>query len=119
MDIEAAKALVCERVDALAPALLAVSHDIHEHPELAFEEHHAHDVLADALDAHGLATTRHAHGVATALRRGRPGGADHRRAVRVRRPARHRPCLRPQHHRRRRARRRARGGAGRRGRGRV
>ncbi|MCB1251341.1 MAG: M20 family metallopeptidase [Acidimicrobiales bacterium] len=68
MDIEAAKALVCERVDALAPALLAVSHDIHEHPELAFEEHHAHDVLADALDAHGLATTRHAHGVATALR---------------------------------------------------
>ena len=71
MDIEAAKALVCERVDALAPALLAVSHDIHEHPELAFEEHHAHDVLAanmtrikprsaaelDAIMAHAIANT--------------------------------------------------------------
>ncbi len=54
-------------VDDLAPALIEVSHDIWEHPELCFEEHHAHDLLCDVLEKHGLSTTRHAYGLDTAF----------------------------------------------------
>jgi len=32
MDIEALKQAVCDRVDEIAPRLLATSHDIHAHP---------------------------------------------------------------------------------------
>ena len=105
------KAQVGERIDALAPVLLEVSHDIWEHPELCFEEHHAHDLLCDPLERHGLATTRHAYGLETAFEaRAGDAGTPCRGDLRVRRPAGDRPRLRPQHHRRRRARR----GAGRR-----
>ena len=54
-------------VDDRAEQLLSVSHDIWEHPELCFEEHHAHDRLCDELEAAGLATTRHAYGLDTAF----------------------------------------------------
>ena len=99
------------------PTLLVdVSHRIHEHPELGYEELFAHDLLTGVIAEEG------ARGRAPRLRRGhrlrRPGRrrrADRGRVLRVRRPARHRPRLRPQHHRRRRARRRA----GRRGAGRA
>ena len=45
-------------VDARASTLLDVSHDIHGHPELAFEEHRAHDLLTSVLEEEGLATDR-------------------------------------------------------------
>ena len=54
-------------VDGLEDVLLDVSHDIWDHPELCFEEHHAHDRLCDVLESHGLATTRHAYGLDTAF----------------------------------------------------
>ncbi|MFZ4518891.1 MAG: M20 family metallopeptidase [Microthrixaceae bacterium] len=47
--------------------LLSVSHSIWEHPELCFEEHHAHDLLVEALAGAGLAPTPHAHGLPTAF----------------------------------------------------
>ena len=47
--------------------LVGVSHDIWDDPELCFEEHHAHDLLCDVLDEHGLAPTRHAYGLDTAF----------------------------------------------------
>ena len=56
-----------ERVEALADELVAVSRDIHGHPELGFEEHHAHDLLAAALERHGLDVTRGAYGLDTAF----------------------------------------------------
>ncbi len=49
MDIEAAKTQVQEEVDRRADLLLEVSHRIHGHPELVFEERFAADVLASAL----------------------------------------------------------------------
>ncbi len=55
------------RVDELSELLLDVSHDIWDHPELCFEEHHAHDVLCDALESQGLRTTRHAYNLETAF----------------------------------------------------
>jgi amidohydrolase len=60
MDLEAAKARVQEEVDRRADLLLEVSHRIHGHPELVFEERFAADVLASALGteagAYGLDT---------------------------------------------------------------
>ncbi len=49
MELEAAKARVQEEVDRRAGLLLEVSHRIHGHPELLFEERFAADLLASAL----------------------------------------------------------------------
>jgi amidohydrolase len=56
-----------ERVDALAGELVDTSRAIHAHPELGFEEHHAHDLLTAALERHGLDVTRGAYGLDTAF----------------------------------------------------
>jgi amidohydrolase len=58
---------MCERIDALATVLIEASHDIHAHPELNFEEHHAHGLLTDLLEQQGVEVTRSAHGLATAF----------------------------------------------------
>ena len=42
MDVTDAKAIVRDEIERLTPALLDLSHSIHAHPELNFEEHHAH-----------------------------------------------------------------------------
>jgi amidohydrolase len=49
VDLEQAKARVQEEVDRRADLLLEVSHRIHGHPELVFEERFAADLLASAL----------------------------------------------------------------------
>lgn len=67
MDAEALKAEVCAAVDELADRLIALSHDLHANPELAFEEHHAHEVLTDLCAGSGLRTTRGACGLPTAF----------------------------------------------------
>jgi amidohydrolase len=67
MDLEQAKARICAEVDRRAGALLAVSHDIHDHPEENFAEHHAHDVLTRVLEEDGLRVERHAYGLDTAF----------------------------------------------------
>ena len=67
-DREDLKEQACRAVDEIAPELVAASHSIHARPELMFEEHHAHAVLAGLLEAAGLAVTRHAHGLDTSFR---------------------------------------------------
>jgi amidohydrolase len=67
MDAEAAKERVVAEVDRLADLLVHVSHQIHDHPELAYEEHFAHDLLCDTLADEGLAVERHAYGLPTAF----------------------------------------------------
>jgi amidohydrolase len=47
--------------------LLEASHAIWDRPELAFEEHHAHDLLTSVLAGEGLDTERGAFGVPTAF----------------------------------------------------
>lgn len=54
-------------VDEHAPTLLAVSHDIHAHPELAFKETRASALLADTGERFGLTVRRGAYGLATAF----------------------------------------------------
>ena len=62
-------------VDARAGVLIDISHQIHETPELCFEEHAAHDLLCDTLEAAGLDVERSAFGLDTAFvaRAGRSG----------------------------------------------
>jgi amidohydrolase len=61
------KARMVARVDALADVLVETSHDIHEHPELCFEEHHAHDLLTSRLEREGIDVTRSAFDLDTAF----------------------------------------------------
>ena len=68
---------MADEIDRRADRLLEVSHQIHQHPELNFEESFAHDLLCDVLDEEGIATTRHAFGLDTAfVGRAGSGGAD-------------------------------------------
>src|SRR3954452_4238928 len=68
MDIAEAKDRVAADVAARSADLIEVSHSIWEHPELCYEEHHAHDVLCDALESAGMAVERGAYGLDTAFR---------------------------------------------------
>jgi amidohydrolase len=56
--VDSLKRRACERIDELAPELVAVSHQIYEHPELAFEEEKAARWLSDLLQRHGFAVER-------------------------------------------------------------
>ncbi len=75
VDLAAAKSRIDAVVAEQADALLDASHRIHAHPELGFEEHHAHDVLTGLLEKAGLAVTRGAYGLPTAFE-ARAGSGD-------------------------------------------
>jgi amidohydrolase len=72
---ERAHARVREAIADLRPLLVDVSMDLHAHPELAMEEHHAADRLTAELAREGFAVERPVAGMATAFvgRRGTAG----------------------------------------------
>ncbi len=67
VDLDAVKARMADDIDRRADELVHVSHQIHAHPELNFEEHFAHDLLCDSLETAGIATERRAFGLDTAF----------------------------------------------------
>lgn len=67
MDRSALKAEVCRAVDGMRDELLAVSREIHAHPELAFEEHRASKLLVEALSRAGLEPRLGCYGLPTAF----------------------------------------------------
>ncbi|HWQ27500.1 MAG TPA: M20 family metallopeptidase [Dehalococcoidia bacterium] len=67
-DIEAAYARAREAIDAARDDLVRISRDIHGHPELAFEERHAAEVLTAFLERQGFAVERGVAGLDTAFR---------------------------------------------------
>ncbi len=67
MTLDAAKQKMASEIDARAARLLSVSHQIHETPELCFEEHAAHDLLCTVLEEEGLEVERSAYGLDTAF----------------------------------------------------
>jgi amidohydrolase len=67
MDLDALKARLRAEVEARAATLVEASHQIHEHPELNYEEHFAHDLLTRLLEAEGLTPERGAFGLDTAF----------------------------------------------------
>jgi amidohydrolase len=62
-----AKARLAAEIDRRAEVLVDVSHQIHAHPELNYEERFAHDLLTGVLAGEGLAVTRSTRGVETAF----------------------------------------------------
>ncbi|MEQ8485750.1 MAG: M20 family metallopeptidase [Pseudomonadales bacterium] len=65
---------ILDRIDSLAGELLSVSHAIHAHPELAFEERFAAGLLCEAVERHGLAARRGAYDLETAFEAEFAGG---------------------------------------------
>ncbi len=61
------KEAVCARVDVLAPRLIAMSQEIHDHPELKFEERRASHLLAEELRRAGFSVELGVGGLKTAI----------------------------------------------------
>ena len=67
MDLDDVKARLVSEVDKRADLLLDASHSIHAHPELAFEEVFAHDLLTSIIEDDGLTVERGAYGLPTSF----------------------------------------------------
>ena len=65
---------VTDAIENLRKELVETSLDIHSHPELNYEEHHAAALLADSLERHGFEVERGIGGVETAFRGTITGG---------------------------------------------
>ncbi|KAH9512640.1 hypothetical protein Btru_039012 [Bulinus truncatus] len=50
IDMAMAKSLACEAIDRASESLTEISLDIWNHPELCFQEHHAHKLLTNFLE---------------------------------------------------------------------
>jgi len=78
-EAEALKTRVQEYVDANAARLIEISHTIHAHPEIAFEEYESMALLSGAIEEAGFDVTRGVAGLDTAFVAaaacGRPGPA--------------------------------------------
>jgi amidohydrolase len=59
-----------ESIRSAQSELIEISHRIHDHPELAFEERFASQLLADWLEAKGLEVEREAYGLETSFAAG-------------------------------------------------
>jgi len=66
MSLELLKKEIAGIVDSLTPELLAVSHAIHQEPELALEEFRAAERLTEAVARHDLPVARETFGLKTA-----------------------------------------------------
>ena len=69
-----AKRRIAAAVDAARDEILDLSHRIHAHPEVAFEEEQASAWVAEVLARHGFSVERPAGRLATAVRATRIGG---------------------------------------------
>jgi amidohydrolase len=67
VDLDAVKERLAGLVDDHAEVLIDASHQIHEHPELGYQEHFAHGLLSELLEDAGLAVERGAYGLETAF----------------------------------------------------
>jgi amidohydrolase len=66
-DIDAVKDRIVAEVDKRADVLVDASHQLHDRPELGYEEHFAHDLLTSILEADGLPVVRGARELETAF----------------------------------------------------
>ena len=76
------RAQIDRNVDAVAPQVVAVSKQIHQHTELRFEEHHAAGWLADSIEEHaGVTVERGVGDLPTAFRARLGSGSGPRIAI--------------------------------------
>ncbi len=66
--IDPLKQAICDWVDSRRSDLLAISHELHANPELAFKEHKACALLVRSLRDSGLEVQAGSHGLDTAFR---------------------------------------------------
>ena len=59
--------VISDEIDRRIPDIATVNQDIHANPELAYEEHLAHDAFVSTLQALGFTVTPHAYGLPTAF----------------------------------------------------
>jgi amidohydrolase len=59
---------ICRAIDSYKEKVVSLSHEIHEHPELKFEEHFACDLLTRAIEELGLEVHAGTGGMPTAFR---------------------------------------------------
>jgi len=50
---------IARHIESFLPEMVAIRHDIHAHPELAYEEHRTSALVADLLEKWGYEVTRH------------------------------------------------------------
>jgi len=67
IDVVEMKKQVCQDIDQRASDLIEISHQIHKHPELNFEEHFAHDTLTQYISDSKLKVDRGAYQLETAF----------------------------------------------------
>jgi amidohydrolase len=67
MILDARQEKILQAIDAAAESILSTSHQIHDHPELGYQEVFASGLLADTLAAHGFEVERGYAGIPTAL----------------------------------------------------
>jgi len=66
-DLKALKTWTKEEINKLRDLLIEISHEIHAHPELGHQEHHAASYLAEILEKEGFAVERASAGLPTAF----------------------------------------------------
>ena len=67
MNLDEAKSTICSYIDDISDELIAVSHAIHENPELGYEEYFAHEQLTRVLMDKGLDVCKSAYEIDTAF----------------------------------------------------
>ena len=70
------KEIITRRIDELSDELLAVSHSIHANPELAFQEHHACELLRTTAEKNDLPVTTGVYTLETAFETSFSGSSD-------------------------------------------
>jgi len=66
-DLASVKDRLAAEIDKRSDVLIDASHQIHEHPELCYEEHFAHDLLTGLLETENLEVERGAFDLDTAF----------------------------------------------------
>ncbi|KAJ5965213.1 uncharacterized protein N7479_005089 [Penicillium vulpinum] len=67
INIEQVKTFVDTAIEGLQQELRELNNQIWSNPELAYQEHHAHDTICDFLEGQGFTVTRHAYGLDTSF----------------------------------------------------
>ena len=65
--VEQVKEQIVEEVRRLHPRLIEISHEIHDNPEIGFQEHRAAALLTDELERNGFSVERGMAGMETAF----------------------------------------------------
>lgn len=67
MELDNRQSRIVEHIDKAAPVIIEVSHQIHEHPELGYEEVFASNLLEETLEKYGFQVEKGFAGIQTAF----------------------------------------------------